>query len=274
VVKKRTILPSEGTHWYLPNGSPFYTVIGANGKERDTTLKDARKVGAGPSTTTITKILAKPQLQNYFEERIFKATLSLEPQPGDDTNSLFAKVVAISRARGKKAARRGDVLHANIENFIWFGTPLDDKWSNHCRQLKRAMEESGFDLEKARSEHSFFHSLGYGGKVDYHDSTPKVADWKTKDKIEEGKKYAFEEHEMQLASYREGLALPNAECWNFFIGELDCKVLAIKHEEEKLKVAWQKFMCLLAYWQLDKQYFPGTLPPWQDQLISTSSSTR
>ena len=34
---------SESGHWYTEEGEPKYTIIGANGKERNTTLADARK---------------------------------------------------------------------------------------------------------------------------------------------------------------------------------------------------------------------------------------
>jgi len=258
-VKERSKLPSEGCHWYLPDGSPYYTVLGKNGKERATTLADARKVGAGPSTTTILKIIEKPQLNNYHEEKIFKAVLDLAwdaiLEEGTDTNKLFAKTKAISRAKGKAAAKRGDILHANIENFLWFGAPLDSKWARHCKAVKRVMEKNGFDLEKARSEHSFFHPLGYGGKVDYHEPT-KVADFKTKEEIETGKQYAYIEHTMQLASYRKGLFLDAAECWNFFVGEKDVRVLPVRHEEADLVRAWEMFKHLLEYWKLDRKYFP------------------
>ena len=34
---------SESGHWYTQEGEPMYTIIGANGKERNTTLRDAKK---------------------------------------------------------------------------------------------------------------------------------------------------------------------------------------------------------------------------------------
>ena len=33
---------SESGHWYTQEGEPMYTIIGANGKERNTTLRDAK----------------------------------------------------------------------------------------------------------------------------------------------------------------------------------------------------------------------------------------
>ena len=34
---------SEAGHWYDHEGKPMYTIVGVNGKERNTTLRDAKK---------------------------------------------------------------------------------------------------------------------------------------------------------------------------------------------------------------------------------------
>ena len=44
---------SESGHWYDKEGEPRYTIIGANGKERNTTLRDAKKKGYVPSVTSV-----------------------------------------------------------------------------------------------------------------------------------------------------------------------------------------------------------------------------
>ena len=66
LVKERT---SESGHWYLPNGNPAYTVIGKNGKERNTTVKDAREQGLLPSVTTIIGCAAKPALDVWKQQQ-------------------------------------------------------------------------------------------------------------------------------------------------------------------------------------------------------------
>ena len=55
---------SESGHWYTKTGEPMYTIVGANGKERNTTLADAKKLDLVPSVTTILGIVAKPALEN------------------------------------------------------------------------------------------------------------------------------------------------------------------------------------------------------------------
>ena len=48
---------AESGHWYTRGGEPAYTVTGKNGKERNTTLRDARTMNLVPSVTTVLKVL-------------------------------------------------------------------------------------------------------------------------------------------------------------------------------------------------------------------------
>ena len=52
----------ENGHWYQKDGSPAYMIVGKNGKERPTTLRDARKLGFVPSVTTIIGCADKPPI--------------------------------------------------------------------------------------------------------------------------------------------------------------------------------------------------------------------
>ena len=56
---------SEKGHWYTLEGKPLYTLVGKNGKERNTNLRDARKLNLVPSVTTILDVAAKPGLVNW-----------------------------------------------------------------------------------------------------------------------------------------------------------------------------------------------------------------
>ena len=58
-------MDKESEHWYDKTGEAAYTVVGSNGKERNTNLKDARKHGYVPSVTTILGVAAKPPLENW-----------------------------------------------------------------------------------------------------------------------------------------------------------------------------------------------------------------
>ena len=60
---------SESGHWYDDQGNPAYEIIGANGKQRNTTLRDAKKLGLLPSVTTVLGVAAKPGLTDGNKNR-------------------------------------------------------------------------------------------------------------------------------------------------------------------------------------------------------------
>jgi hypothetical protein len=61
-----TKAPQSGSHWYSLNGRPCHTVPNKDGDgERNTTLREARKLGLLPSVTSIIGILDKPQLTKW-----------------------------------------------------------------------------------------------------------------------------------------------------------------------------------------------------------------
>ena len=83
---------SESGHWYARDGEPMYTIIGANGKERNTTLRDAKSIGLVPSVTTILGMVAKPALENWKLTQAIKAAIDLdrgEQEPFDSCDFVI-----------------------------------------------------------------------------------------------------------------------------------------------------------------------------------------
>ncbi len=68
---------SESGHWYAADGSPAYRIIGKNGKERNTTVKDARERNLVPSVTTVLGLVAKPGLNTWLQQQVLLAALTL-----------------------------------------------------------------------------------------------------------------------------------------------------------------------------------------------------
>ena len=68
---------SESNHWYTRDGVPRYTVMGKNGKERNTTLRDARAENLVPSVTTVLTVMAKPALIQWLQKQVLMAALTL-----------------------------------------------------------------------------------------------------------------------------------------------------------------------------------------------------
>ena len=80
---------SESGHWYTQEGEPMYTLIGANGKERNTTLRDAKSLGLVPSVTTILGMVAKPALENWKITQAIKSAINLAANYNDETLESF-----------------------------------------------------------------------------------------------------------------------------------------------------------------------------------------
>ena len=83
---------TAGGHWYLPDGAPYYTLIGANGKERAVTLRDARKVMARPSVTGIIRCAAAPQLEKWKRNQVLLAALTLPHRPDESEQAWLERV--------------------------------------------------------------------------------------------------------------------------------------------------------------------------------------
>lgn len=296
LAEKPAPLATEAGHWYLPDGTPFYTTTGTNGKERPVTLADARKTKAVPSVTTITGIIKSDGLQRYFDRQMFDATVRMVAKDQERgiwisfkewfktifskpelTDVFFARCHEASRAHGKAAADKGTALHAAIETFLLGEYYFGEIYEPHVEKIIATLFQYGIDLGSGgEPEKSFAHPMGFGGKVDYHDrprfvrhlgdkstrlshlaTTGLVIDFKSKPKIDHGKRYAYGNHAMQLAAYRNGLGIPFARCINVFVGVEDKGVLIHEWAEADLQKAWAQFVHLTKFWQLEKDYFPG-----------------
>jgi hypothetical protein len=251
----QTPFASESGHWYLQDGTPFYTVPAAWPKmERPATLRDARKVEAVPSVTTILKSVAAPALENYKANEILKA--AWEIMCADWHGSFEAYALAVlqeSREHARKAAEEGKALHARLE-----GEP-NERFDEHYELVHKTLVQCGINIVMQGSpEFSFAHSAGFGGKVDWHSCRDAgvVIDYKTKATIVPGKRMAYDNHCQQLAAYREGLVMQGARCLNVFVG-IDPPMCVIHEWSEKdIKRGWKMFKLILRYWQLQHNYEP------------------
>ena len=261
---KAAPLATEAGHWYMQDGSPFYTIKGKNGNERPVTLRDARNVFAVPSVTTITKEQASPGLQKYFERQIFSATirqvqacLSCGDVFWDDDEGMFDAVRAASREDGKAAADKGTALHGAIERHL-SGQDCGEEWREHVFAVIGELSKHGISMSVGEAEKSFAHGMGFGGKVDYHERLAGglVIDFKSKPNIVPGKRYGYDNHAMQLAAYSMGLGMAYARGINVFVGIEDKQVMVHEWTGEELSRGWSMFSLLLKFWQVAHNYFP------------------
>lgn len=243
-------LATESGHYYdAKTGEPRYTIIGANGNERNTTLRDAKKFGYVPSVTEILKCAHKPALDSWKQKQILLAALTLPRLPSETDEAFAERVIEDSQAQAKAARERGTVLHGAIERAIQDKqSSLSDPWRPHVLAVYEKLQGSGIDLFAGDSERSFAHPLGYGGKIDFS-TDAVVADFKNKPRIEDGKEYAYDEHCGQLIAYAQGLGRPAARLLSVFVGCEDAKVQIREWTRDESNRCWLMFRALLDYWK-------------------------
>src|SRR5210317_2569833 len=93
---------SESGHWYTQEGEPMYTIIGANGKERNTTLRDAKKENLVPSVTTILGMIAKPSLENWKINQALNSALTLEKNESETLEEFAYRCKQDSKRIGQE----------------------------------------------------------------------------------------------------------------------------------------------------------------------------
>lgn len=235
-------------HWYDRGGAPRYTVPAANGFQRPTTLRDARKLNLVPSVTTILNIAAKPGLTLWMQRQVLLAALTLPRMADESEDTFIARILEDSKAQARAAADAGTDIHASIQGF-YEGQDVS-RHREHVEATTRTITDA-FGYHGWIAERSFAHEIGFGGKVDLHSPQGVVIDIKTKEFTENDKVDAYDEHLMQLSAYRVGLGMPDARCANVFVSRSVpglCKL--IEWSQDDLSRGWEMFVRLLQFWQL------------------------
>jgi len=241
LVKENT---SESGHWYLPDGSPAYRTIGKNGKERNTTVKDARGLGLLPSVTTIIGCAAKPALDVWKQQQAILAALTLPRLEGESEEDWLSRVVSDSKETAKQAAERGTHIHGIIESF-YEGVYIPEL-PPYVRAVESVINEH-FGQQLWVSEKSFAYG-GFGGKCDLVAKSGFVVDFKTTEKDLDKLNYFFD-HQMQLSAYRQGFEMPKARCAIVYVNALQNKAKLIEIPEDDLRIGWECFTHLLAFYR-------------------------
>ncbi len=249
----------NGEHWYLSDGSPFYSIIGANGKERAVTLRDARKVNAVPSVTTILSVLAKPALTTWMVKQGIMAALTLPRVDGETEDAWIARIMGDSKEEAKAAAEEGTRIHDALE-CAFKGRAYPEQYVPHVAATQTEIARLFPGVTDWRAEDYFCHRSGFGGKVDLHSpSTGIVVDYKGKSgDFSDGKKLAYDQNE-QLGAYQVGLGLPLAPGANIFVSRTHPgKVSGHLWQAEEMKAGADIFCATLEVWKLRRGYNPST----------------
>jgi hypothetical protein len=235
---------SESGHWYDASGKPAYTTIGKNGKERNTTVKDAREHGFLPSVTTIIGCAAKPGLDVWKQQQAILAALTLPRIDGETEEDWLSRVVSDSKQTAKQAAERGTLVHGVIEAF-YDGVYMPEI-PVYVREVEKIIIEH-FGEQLWVPEKSFANN-GYGGKCDLISSAGFVIDFKTTEKDLDKLDYYFE-HQMQLAAYRSGFGMPSARCAIVYVNATQNKAKIVEIPDADLRIGWDCFSHLLSFYR-------------------------
>lgn len=252
----RIIVASERGHWYREDGSPAYTVIGKNGKERNTTLRDARKENLFPSVTTILKCKPAPALEIWKQNQILLSAATLPIEEGESVDDWCKRVHADSKEEGIKAAEKGTKIHGQIERFLK-GKKVA-AYHKEVAAVDRVLQE--LKMTNPDPEKSFANRLGYAGKIDLPclvNGERAIIDIKSKE-FKPKKKLHYDDQCIQLAGYSMGRYGEIKRLINVFISRNLEEPEAIVHEWSKDEGAhaWEIFRRYLEIWQIEKGYRP------------------
>ncbi len=248
-LKEEKTIASEGGHFYLRDGTPFYETQAKDGTMRPTTLRDMRKVeGAVPSVTTILKVMANQGLTVWLKNNLLMAAATLPRMDGESADDWIKRVEADSKEQSQAAASLGTSIHASLEKaYLKKEYPVEHK--EHVESTMELIADV-FPHEAWKAEKSFAHAMGFGGKVDLH-SRKVVIDFKTSAFGEDGKVGGYDEHICQLASYGRGVCDSNFRAANVYISTTDPGLVKIlEWTQEDIQRGWEMFKCALQLWKL------------------------
>ena len=250
---------SEAAHWYDREGKGCHTVPNKSkpGESRNTTIRDAKKMGLVPSVSGILGQLDKPALTRWH----WKQRLQIAHRmPHIENYEEWERMVSTEFAESNTAAAIGTRIHGAIEEF--YETGVIKSGQDHERVCNTILLiDNLFPNREWSTERAFSSSLGYGGCCDLHCPATGieraiVLDFKTKDgDVSKGVKMYDDINACQLESYGKGLGLDNPILVNVFISRTDDSVSY--KVWDKSDTYWKKFNLLLDLWKLNKGYDSG-----------------
>ena len=244
---------AESGHWYHPDGSPAYTVIGKNGKRRKTTLRDGKAMGLLPSVTTILGVLDKPGLNRWRENLIVEHTNDTPRILGESNDAYVRRIFDKHKKISKDAADAGTRIHAVLEDY--FGNERKIIRTASEQKMLDKVIETEFTIAEDKEGWEFETPLvnleiGYAGKTDkLHRAEQIVLDYKTKDFDDPDKVKGYPEQAMQLGAYARAAGFTQPRLINLFISRDNPGLVKIIEHDDAAR--WMKaFDTLATYFRL------------------------
>lgn len=267
---KRELNSDGGGHWYYPDGRPLHTVKAKDGSERNTTKRDARKLGLFPSVTTITKVIANPSLDRWKQTQMLNACVSYPIQSGDELADYEFRMRQHAQKKMVDARAFGSLFHSAIDELNKTGFLTEEyeevkPYVQHYLQWTRDLRIQFIDTEFTAVNTK----LGYAGQVDalaVVDGKLTLLDYKTQDvKTDtngELKPNYYDSWIWQLAAYK------NAD-WPskpkritqvmsvVLCSQAPCYPITKVWSLDELNDAWRVFQAANQIWQLTNKFDPA-----------------
>ena len=261
----RIFKPRNDAHWYNGSGTSCHTVPGKDGMDRNTTLRDARKLNLYPSVTTVIGgVLVNRGLAIWMQNIILEAAFSLPPQTNANDFEEYGRRVKLDADEFGKVAREfGSKLHNEIDQF---------NRNMIAHRIHEIHGESAPWMEKYRdwfdenitevisSEETVVNpEFGYAGTMDlvadHKEHGIVVIDFKTQ-KFKNGKVNFYDSWNYQLAAYSK--CVPGyPQTLNVAIDSSEASAPVEKlWTAQESKRGWDVFRRACEIWQLQKNYYP------------------
>lgn len=121
------------SHWYHKDGTSCFEVPMKSdpSKMRDTTLRDARKMGLLPSVTTVLSgMIDKPFLTEWAKDNVADAAVTIPDHIWDANRNEPAELKKMIRAQEREIVEKaqvfGSAVHNAIEDYLGEGTQTAD----------------------------------------------------------------------------------------------------------------------------------------------------
>lgn len=253
---------TRAAHWYQRDGSPCHTMPKAKGDgERQTTLRDARKLGLLPSVTNVLGILDKPMLTEWKIKEALYASLSTPKDPQETPEYWAGRVMDTAHEQVEDAADLGSRVHKALE-AVFKREDYDPELEVFVAPVCAWIKEKGLRVV-ACERRVVNQSEGYAGTVDvefeYGQKGRGVLDYKTK-RTKPGQKIdSYPDQKMQTAAYASALfghdSLGDVLAANVFISTTEPgRMEVIKHDG--IPAANDAFLAACELWRYLKQYDP------------------
>jgi hypothetical protein len=258
----KLVKTEESGHWYTEDGQSAHVIIGANGKERNTTVADARKLKLLPSVTSVLGILEKPNLTAWKVEQAIYSSLTLPRKDGEDLTDYAKRCVADSKEATTKAAQHGTEMHLQAENILLGReTSKEEALQPYIATFRNWAKEN---VEETYWCERALVGRGYAGRCDAYVRLKGIGDalidLKNRKYNPKYEPFYMESDCTQLASYRECGKEPRktqVACVSVVLPSNDpSKILTKQWDEQDLVESFAAFQSLLKIWAWLKNYTP------------------